>query len=86
MDKIPPFKPQPMQAGQTVAIDLKNAVQLACECGNGTFNQQYVVFRIPALVSPTGQDLIVHQTVYSCSKCHSHLDPKKGANNDGPKQ
>ena len=51
-------------------IDLSNAETMKCEqCGSTLFNTSFVIKRISAIVSPTGQEAIVPIQVYSCDGC-----------------
>ena len=60
-------KPLP-QAQQKV--DLSTAETMKCEqCGSTLFNTAFVIKRVSAIVSPTGQEAIVPIQVYSCDGC-----------------
>jgi hypothetical protein len=60
---------QPLQPGQQIQIDLKNAVPRVCECGSELFTPAVKVFTVSALVSPTGQELTAQQPVLICLEC-----------------
>ena len=55
-------QPQPV-------IDLKNATQLKCPCGSEHFVMAYNLHKVSALASPTGQEVIVPQVAFMCSRC-----------------
>ena len=55
--------------GQQIQVDLKDAIPTACKCGCKYFIQAVLVYRISALLSPTGQGLIVQQPVLVCKEC-----------------
>ena len=60
-------KPLP-QAQQKV--DLSTAETMKCEqCGSTLFNTSFVIKRISAIVSPTGQEAIVPIQVFACGNC-----------------
>ena len=62
-----PMKPLP-KAKQRV--DLSQAETMKCEsCENSLFIESYVLKRLSAIVSPTGQEAIVPVQVYSCDGC-----------------
>ena len=64
-----------LQAGQAVEIDPKNAVQQQCAtCGCKFFRMVMTVFKVSALVSPTGQELVIQQPVLICTKCEIVLE------------
>ena len=51
-------------------VDLSKAETLICkECDNRLFIASYVIKKISAIVSPTGQESIVPIQVYSCGNC-----------------
>lgn len=64
---------QPLQPGQQIQIDLKNAVPRVCECGSELFTPAVKVFTVSALVSPTGQELMAQQQVLVCLECRKVL-------------
>jgi hypothetical protein len=64
-----------LQAGQAVEIDPKHAIQQQCAaCGNKFFRLVMTVFKVSALVSPTGQELVIQQPVLICTKCEIVLE------------
>jgi hypothetical protein len=62
-------KAQPIQPGQQIHVDLKNATQRECECGCKLFVPAVTVYTVSALVSPTGQELLAQQPVLVCLEC-----------------
>ena len=59
-----PMKPLPQAQ---VKIDLSDADTMKCQkCGNSIFIQGYVVKRISAILSPTGEEVIAPIQVFNC--------------------
>lgn len=58
-----------MQQPQQINIDLNNATQLKCSCGAETFTGAFRLFKISALQSPTGQEIIAPMAVFMCTAC-----------------
>ena len=53
-----------------VKVDLAQAENIQCDkCTNYLFITSYVLKKISALMSPTGQEGIVPVQVYSCGNC-----------------
>lgn len=51
-------------------VDLSKADTLKCdECGNYLFINSYVIKKVSAIISPTGQEVIAPVQVYSCGNC-----------------
>ena len=66
---IRPQKPIP-KPKQKVQLDLKDAETMTCQkCGNKIFIQGYVIKRISAIVSPSGQEMIAPVQVFNCGNC-----------------
>ena len=66
-----PMKPLPKQQ---VQVDLKDADTMKCQkCGNSIFIQGYVIKRISAIVSPTGEEVIAPIQVFNCGNCGEML-------------
>ena len=64
-----PRKPIP-QPKKQVQGDLKDAETMQCaRCGNKIFIQGYVVKKISAIMSPTGQEVIAPVQVFNCGNC-----------------
>jgi hypothetical protein len=58
---------------QQFQINLKNAVPRLCECGGKYFQQVFMAYTIPPLMSPTGQELTVQQPALMCIECGAAL-------------
>ena len=70
-----PMKPLPKQQ---VKIDLSDADTMKCQkCGNSIFIQGYVIKRISAIVSPTGEEVIAPIQVFNCGNCGTMLPLSK---------
>tara|TARA_B100001996_G_C18589381_1_gene565470 strand:+ start:582 stop:830 length:249 start_codon:yes stop_codon:yes gene_type:complete len=64
-----PQKPIPKPKKQ-VQVDLKNAETMTCQkCGNKIFIQGYVIKKISAIMSPSGQEVIAPVQVFNCGSC-----------------
>jgi len=51
-------------------VDLSQAETMKCEsCKNSLFIESYVLKRLSAIVSPTGQEAIVPIQVFACGNC-----------------
>lgn len=61
-----PINPPP---GTPIQVDLKNAILQKCSCGSTTFSPAMQIYKVSALISPTGQELIANQQVVVCTKC-----------------
>jgi hypothetical protein len=67
-----PMKPLPKQQ---VKVDLSDAETMSCgKCDNKIFIQGYVIKKISAIVSPTGQEVIAPVQVFNCGSCGELLD------------
>jgi|TARA_R100000008_G_scaffold78872_1_gene60147 hypothetical protein len=52
------------------SVDLSKATTVECEaCSNKTFKQTLIIKRLSAIVSPTGQEVIVPIAVFACERC-----------------
>jgi len=67
---------KPLQPGQQVQVDPKNATQRVCECGCKYFEAVFMLYTVSALVSPTGQELTAQQPVLICKDCRKVLGEK----------
>ena len=68
---VRPMNPLPKQQ---VKIDLSDADTMKCqECGNSIFIQGYVIKKISAIVSPTGEEVIAPIQVFNCGNCGEML-------------
>ena len=62
-----PRKPLPKAQ---VKVDLKDAETMTCQqCDNKIFLQGYVIKRLSAIISPTGQEVISPIQVFNCGSC-----------------
>ena len=62
-----PMKPLPQQK---VQVDLNDAETMTClECNNKIFIQGYVIKKISAIMSPTGEEVIAPVQVFNCGNC-----------------
>ena len=53
-----------------VNVDLRNAEDVKCEnCGHDTFVPSFLIKKVSAIVSPTGQEIIAPVQVFGCTKC-----------------
>jgi len=51
-------------------LDLAKSTSLACEsCGNHTFLSVFMMRRVSAIMSPTGEEAIVPIPTYACNAC-----------------
>ena len=67
-----PMKPLPKQQ---VQVDLKDAETMTCQqCDNKIFIQGYVIKKLSAIISPTGQEVIAPVQVFNCGSCGELLD------------
>ena len=67
------FQMKPLQPGQQIQVDLKNATPKVCECGCKYYVPVVQVYIVSALISPTGQELTVQQPVLVCMECKEVL-------------
>ena len=65
-----PMKPLKNPNAAQVRVDLKDAETINCKsCNNYLFITSFVLKRLSALVSPTGQETLIPVQVYSCGNC-----------------
>ena len=65
-----PMKPFPGAPKNEVKINLEDQETMKCDnCGNYLFITAFVIKKISAIVSPTGQAGLVPVQVYSCGNC-----------------
>jgi hypothetical protein len=69
MDNIKPFPIKQLKPGQPIPIDINNATRRAGECGCKFFQPVVMLYTVSALVSPTGQELMVQQAALLCMDC-----------------
>lgn len=48
---------------------LEQSKPILCECGNNTFNNVFLLRRVPASISPAGIESILPAPAYECSLC-----------------
>lgn len=59
---------KPLQ--QKVNIDISQADPLKCEqCDCEQFEMKYLIKKISALLSPTGEDVVIPIQVFACNAC-----------------
>ncbi len=59
-----------MQSLQQPQIDLSQAETYVCEnCGHDHFVTHYLIKKFSALLSPTGNEMIVPISCFACAKC-----------------
>ena len=60
---------KPLPTAQ-VQVDLKDAETMTCQqCDNKIFIQGYVIKRLSAIISPTGQEVSAPIQVFNCGSC-----------------
>ena len=53
-----------------VQVDLRDAETISCsDCNNYLFITSFILKRLSAIVSPTGQEALIPVQVYSCGNC-----------------
>tara|TARA_A100001015_G_scaffold38918_1_gene42717 strand:+ start:178 stop:429 length:252 start_codon:yes stop_codon:yes gene_type:complete len=73
-----PRKPIPQPKQKQVEVDLKSAETMKCaECGNTIFIQGYIIKKISAIMSPTGQEVVAPVQVFNCGNCGTILPLSK---------
>ena len=62
---------KPIKKPQTkVQVDLREADTIKCDdCGNYLFITSFILKRLSAIVSPSGEEALVPVQVYSCGDC-----------------
>ena len=62
-----PMKPLPKG---NVKVDLSDADTMKCQsCENPIFIQGYIIKKISAIISPTGEEVIAPIQVFNCGNC-----------------
>jgi hypothetical protein len=69
----PPPRTQELAPGAQIQIDLKNATLQTCSCGCSIFIPAIQLYKVSALISPTGQELVANQQIAVCIECHLPL-------------
>ena len=55
---------------QKINIDLSQSEALTCkECGSEQFKMRYMIRKISALLSPTGEEMLIPVQVFACGAC-----------------
>jgi len=68
---------QSIAPGTPIQVDLKNAKIQICSCGGSTFSPAIQIYKVSAIISPTGQELIANQQVLVCTKCGATFGEEK---------
>ena len=64
-----PMKPLKKPNAQ-VKVDLRDAETIKCsDCSNYLFITSFILKRLSAIVSPTGEEALIPVQVYSCGNC-----------------
>lgn len=63
-----------LRPGEQIQVDIKNAAKQVCSCGCSFFIPAISLYKVSALVSPTGQELIAQQPAMVCLRCHMPLE------------
>lgn len=73
-----------------VNLRLDQTTAIKChDCGAETFNQTFLLRKISALLSPTGQESLMPIPVFECSQCGAVLQetlPKEMNETEEPKK
>ena len=63
-------KPLPGPPKAQVQVDLRKADTIKCKkCSNYVFIQSFILKRLSAILSPTGEEALIPVQVYSCGNC-----------------
>ncbi|MCJ7564806.1 MAG: hypothetical protein MUP52_09490 [Candidatus Aminicenantes bacterium] len=62
-----------LKPGEQIMVDAKNAVPKICGCGCKYFISVFAVSTLSALMSPTGQELLLQAPVLVCLECKKPL-------------
>ena len=54
-------------------IELKNTKLFKCECGNHTFDPQFIIRKRSAIQSKTGKEEFITVQILACSACKKVL-------------
>jgi len=61
---------------QNININLKDAEDVKCdECDHSYFVPTFMIKKISALMSPTGQEILAPMQLFQCSSC-KHVNKK----------
>jgi|TARA_R110002020_G_scaffold117784_1_gene269234 Zn finger protein HypA/HybF involved in hydrogenase expression len=65
-----PMKPLPNPQSAQVQVDLRKAETIKCsDCNNYLYITSFILKKLSAIVSPTGQETLIPVQVYSCGNC-----------------
>jgi len=65
-----PMKPLKKPQSAQVQVDLRDAETIKCSsCDNYLFITSFILKRLSAIVSPSGQEALIPVQVYSCGNC-----------------
>jgi hypothetical protein len=73
-------KVHPMQP-QQITVDVKDQTPEPCSCGCVYFTPAVMVYKVSALMSPTGKELMAQRGVLLCMACNALYEQK--ANGEG---
>ncbi len=55
---------------QQPQVDLSNATDLECdECTHKLFKQVYMIKKLSAMISPSGDEVVIPIQVFACESC-----------------
>jgi hypothetical protein len=74
MGEVKGFKMKQMRPGEQIQVNVKDAIPKACDCGCKYFIPVVQVYKVSALMSPTGQELTAQQPVLVCMDCKKPLE------------
>ena len=75
------LKARPMQPGEQIQVDLRNAEKQACECGCELFIPASMIFTMSAIVSPIGKAITIPgPPMMVCLECRKPYQEKGGGN------
>ena len=67
---------------QSIKVDLKSADEISCEeCENTYFTPVFVIKRLSALISPSGDEKMIPLQTFKCSEC-GHVNEKFSFNKE----
>ena len=65
-----PMKPLPNPQSAQVQVDIREAETIKCsDCNNYLYITSFILKKLSAIVSPTGQETLIPVQVYSCGNC-----------------
>lgn len=67
----------PQQQIQQIEVNVDGQDPEKCSCGCVYFQPAVMIYRVSALVSPTGQELTAQRPVLLCMNCNEPWEPKK---------